>query len=260
LIIDGDPERLAQVFTNLLANAAKYTEAGGHITVTAHEAEGWALVQCADDGMGISEDLLPRVFDLFVQGERGLDRRQGGLGLGLGVAKTLVESHGGRIEAMSDGPGQGSTFVVMLPLPPASIERPGVAATRVPESVDGARVLVVEDNPDALEMMVQSLSAAGLQVAAAPDAVAALRAADGFRPVVAVLDIGLPGTDGYELARQLRLHPPTSRIGLIALTGYGRDVDLTTAREAGFDRFLVKPIAIDTLLAHIADLVSGRGA
>jgi signal transduction histidine kinase len=256
LIIDGDAERLAQVFTNLIANAAKYTEPGGHITVTAHEADGWAVVQCVDDGMGISEDLLPRVFDLFVQGERGLDRRQGGLGLGLGVAKTLVESHGGRIDAMSAGPGEGSTFVVMLPMPPASLASPTATSPAVTADLDGMRVLVVEDNPDALEMMVQSLSAVGLQVAAAPDAAAAIRAAVGFKPAVAVLDIGLPGTDGYELARQLRANDGTRGISLIALTGYGRDIDLETAREAGFDVFLVKPVPIDVLLAHIADLVT----
>jgi signal transduction histidine kinase len=255
LIIDGDAERLAQVFTNLIANAAKYTEPGGHITVNAHQAGGWAVIQCVDDGMGISEDLLPRVFDLFVQGERGLDRRQGGLGLGLGVAKTLVESHGGRIDAMSAGPGEGSTFTVMLPMPPASLELPTAPTPAVAPALDGARVLVVEDNPDALEMMVQSLSAAGLQVAAAPDAAAAVRAAAAFRPVVAVLDIGLPGTDGYELARQLRANAATRGIALIALTGYGRDVDLETAREAGFDVFLVKPVSIDVLLSHISDLI-----
>lgn len=255
LIIDGDPERLAQVFTNLIANAAKYTEPGGHITVTAHEAGGWAVIQCSDDGMGIPEELLPRVFDLFVQGERGLDRRQGGLGLGLGVAKTLVESHSGRIDAMSPGPGQGSTFIVMLPMPPASLESPAIAAPSVTRSLEGVRVLIVEDNPDALEMMVQSLSAAGLQVAAAPDATAAVRAAAAFRPLVAVLDIGLPGTDGYELARQLRANQSTRGISLIALTGYGRDVDLETARDAGFDVFLVKPVSIDVLLSHVSDLV-----
>ncbi|MEO8482163.1 MAG: ATP-binding protein [Acidobacteriota bacterium] len=255
LIIDGDAERLAQVFTNLIANSAKYTEPGGHIRVTAQEAAGWAVIQCSDDGIGISEELLPRVFDLFVQGERGLDRRQGGLGLGLGVAKTLVESHGGRIEAMSAGPGEGSTFVVMLPMPPASLEWPATAAPSVSRVLDGVRVLIVEDNPDALEMMVQSLSAGGLQVAAAPDAEAAVRAALAFKPLVAVLDIGLPGTDGYELARQLRANESTRGISLIALTGYGRDVDLATAHESGFDVFLVKPVAIDVLLSHISALI-----
>jgi signal transduction histidine kinase/ActR/RegA family two-component response regulator len=255
LIIDGDQERLAQVFTNLIANAAKYTPPGGHITVTGREADGWAVVECADDGMGIAEELLPRVFDLFVQDERGLDRRQGGLGLGLGVAKTLVERHGGRIDAMSAGPGEGSTFVVMLPMPPASLESPATASPGAAVDLRGVRLLIVEDNPDALEMMVQSLSSLGLQVAAAPDAILAVRVALAFRPVVAVLDIGLPGTNGYELARQLRANEATSAIRLMALTGYGRDVDEEAAREAGFDVFLVKPIAIDVLLAHISDLV-----
>jgi len=255
LIIDGDPERLAQVFTNLIGNSAKYTEPGGHIAVSAHEAGGWAVIECVDDGMGIAEDLLPRVFDLFVQGERGLDRRQGGLGLGLGVAKTLVEGHSGRIEAMSAGPGEGSTFVVMLPMPPASLESPVTITPTASRDLHGVRIMIVEDNPDALEMMVQSLSAAGLQVAAAPDAAAAVRVAGSFTPVVAVLDIGLPGTDGYDLARQLRADQTTRAIKLIALTGYGRDVDLEMAREAGFDVFLVKPVTIDTLLAHISELV-----
>jgi CheY-like chemotaxis protein len=258
LIVDGDAERLAQVFTNLIANAAKYTEPGGHISVTAHEADAWAVIECVDDGMGIAEDLLPRVFDLFVQGERGLDRRQGGLGLGLGVAKTLVEGHGGRVDAMSAGPRQGSTFVVKLPMPPASQASRAPASPDAMGRLDGVRALIVEDNPDALDMMVQSLSAAGLQVAAAPDAAAAIKAAAGFRPAIAVLDIGLPGVDGYELARQLRANDATSGIALVALTGYGRNVDMQSAREAGFDVFLVKPVPIDVLLAHMADLLESR--
>ncbi len=254
LRVDGDPQRLAQVFTNIIGNAAKYTEPRGRITVSARRDQGWIVVECRDNGIGIRADLLPRVFDLFVQGDRGLDRRQGGLGLGLGVARTLVERHGGTIEARSDGPGRGSTFVVRLPAPEVDDE-PFVSANETPWAGIPANthVLVVEDNPDALEMLVRSLRAAGMLVEGTADAIAALERAGTSAPHVAVLDIGLPRIDGYELARQLRKAVPSIR--LVALTGYGRDADEAAARDAGFDIFLVKPVSVDLLLECISELM-----
>jgi len=259
LAVDGDPERLAQVFTNLLANAAKYTQPGGHVAITARETDGWVVIECADDGLGIGSDLLPKVFDLFVQGARGLDRRQGGLGLGLAVAKTLVELHGGTIVVTSPGPGAGSTFTVRLPAVEATVPYSAAPALAQPlREAPAARVLVVEDNPDALEMMMQALTLSGLIVAGSADAMAAIREASTFMPQVAVLDIGLPGVDGYQLARELRAAEGTKHIRLIALTGYGRAADEMAAREAGFDMFLVKPVSIDLLLSLIVELVAGR--
>jgi signal transduction histidine kinase/CheY-like chemotaxis protein len=257
LRVDGDLQRLAQVFTNIIGNAAKYTEPGGHITVSARRDQGWIVIECRDNGIGIRTDLLSRVFDLFVQGDRALDRRQGGLGLGLGVARTLVERHGGTIEARSDGPGRGSTFVVRLPAP-ADDEEPFVSAHETPWAgiPTSTRVLVVEDNRDALEMLVRSLRSVGLFVEGAADALAALEQTAAIVPQVAVLDIGLPRIDGYQLARQLRNAVPSIR--LIALTGYGRDADEAAAKDAGFDIFLVKPVSVDVLLECIGELVGKK--
>jgi signal transduction histidine kinase/ActR/RegA family two-component response regulator len=257
LRVDGDPQRLAQVFTNIIGNAAKYTEPGGRIVVSARRDEGWIVIDCRDNGIGIRADLLSRVFDLFVQGDRALDRRQGGLGLGLGVARTLVERHGGTIEAHSDGPGRGSTFVVRLPAP-ADDDEPFVRADETPWAGIPAstRVLVVEDNSDALEMLVRSLRGVGLFVEGAADALAALERTSAVVPHVAVLDIGLPRIDGYQLARQLRSAVPSIR--LIALTGYGRDADEAAAKDAGFDIFLVKPVSVDVLLECIGELMGKK--
>jgi CheY-like chemotaxis protein/anti-sigma regulatory factor (Ser/Thr protein kinase) len=255
LRVDGDPQRLAQVFTNIIGNAAKYTEPGGRIAVSARRDQGWIVVECRDNGIGIRADLLSRVFDLFVQGDRALDRRQGGLGLGLGVARTLVERHGGTIEARSDGPGRGSTFIVRLPAPDDESE-PFVSAHETPWAGIPAstRVLVVEDNRDALEMLVRSLRGIGLPVEGAADALAAIELTAATAPHVAVLDIGLPRIDGYELARQLRRASPSIR--LVALTGYGRDADEAAAKDAGFDIFLVKPVSVDVLLECISELMA----
>jgi signal transduction histidine kinase len=257
LVVDGDQQRLAQVFTNLIANAAKYTEPGGHITLSARAEDDTVVVECTDDGIGIAPALLPRIFDLFVQGERGLDRRQGGLGLGLAVARTLVERHGGTIAVRSDGVGHGSTFMVRLPAgEPRRLMTPARGLPRSAGVPRGTRVLVVEDNPDALEMLVQSLALEGLDVTAAGDAASALAQAATRMPQVAILDIGLPQVDGYDLARQIRQQAGTARPWLIALTGYGGQSGESAANAAGFDALLVKPVSVDVLLGHIAALLA----
>ena len=251
LVVDGDETRLAQVFANLLTNAAKYSNRPGHIVLRASVEAGMVIVCCEDDGMGISPELLPRVFELFKQGQQTLDRRKGGLGLGLAVAKTLVELHGGTIQAASEGPGHGSTFTVRLPLatqPPATARFEEKKA--LPNAASG-RVLVVDDNRDAADLLAETLRFGGFEVATAFDGAEALKTLDTFRPDVAILDIGLPSMNGLELARQLRELDATRTIRLVALTGYGQHADFTASAAAGFDLHLVKPVTTDILFAAV---------
>jgi signal transduction histidine kinase/CheY-like chemotaxis protein len=250
LVVDGDETRLAQVFANLLTNAAKYSNCPGHIVLRASVEAGMVVVTCEDDGMGIAPELLPRVFELFKQGQQTLDRRRGGLGLGLAVAKTLVELHGGTIAAASEGPGHGSTFTVRLPLAtqlPAAARR---EEKKVPIGASG-RVLVVDDNRDAADLLAETLRFGGFEVATAFDGAEALETLNTFRPDVAILDIGLPSMNGLELARQLRAIDGTRTIRLIALTGYGQRTDVTASAAAGFDLHLVKPVTTDVLFAAV---------
>ena len=253
LQIDADRIRIAQVLSNLLSNAAKYSERGAHVLLRVREEGGHVNIECRDTGIGMPADLVPRVFDLFVQGQRGLDRRQGGLGLGLTVARTLVELHGGTIEARSGGTGQGSTFVVRLPAAPAVAASPVQEQSPAPWKPQAhiGRVLVVDDNRDALDMLLAALTAAGHDVIGASTARDALDVAERLPPAVAVLDIGLPDMDGYALARALRSLDRDRPLRLIALTGYGRAQDRATARAAGFDAFFAKPVEIDALLESI---------
>jgi CheY-like chemotaxis protein/two-component sensor histidine kinase len=238
--LDADPVRLAQVFANLLTNAAKYTDVGGRITVTAEKAEGWVAVTVADTGVGIPADMLPRLFELFTQSDRSLDRSQGGLGIGLSLVKALVELHGGTVEARSDGPGKGSAFTVRLPVR-ASGEDFAVNGAAADGPARPRRVLIVDDNPDAADTLALILRARGHLVRTASDGPSALTEAAAFRPEVVLLDIGLPGMDGYEVARRLRAMPEAAGATLAALTGYNRDEDRRRAAEAGFDRHLTKP-------------------
>jgi signal transduction histidine kinase len=256
LDIDGDQTRIAQVFANLLSNAAKFTNAQGHVTVRARGDDGFAVIECRDDGIGMPAELVPHVFDLFVQGQDGLDRRQGGLGLGLAVAKTLVELHGGTIQATSDGVSRGSAFIVRLPLARTVAaaqalrdRRPGLDA---PSRKIGL-VMAVDDNRDALNMLIGALRHAGLDVVGAHTATEALERAAELHPTAAILDIGLPEMNGYDLARALRSLMNGSELRLVALTGYGRDQDASAARAAGFDAFFVKPAEISALI----DALSG---
>jgi PAS domain S-box-containing protein len=249
LPVDADPTRLAQVFQNLLTNAAKYSEPGSQIELRARGQGDRIVAQVIDHGIGIPAALVARLFDLFVQGDRALDRAEGGLGLGLAIAKSLCELHGGTIEAASAGIGQGSTFTVTLPRASRTEgPAPGVAIARASRRVTGTRVLVVDDNVDAAQTLHEFLSTLGHEAAIAHDGMAALDLARSFQPDIAVLDIGLPRMDGYELARQLRALPGGDELRLIAVTGYGQEADRVRVHEAGFDHHLVKPIALDALL------------
>jgi CheY-like chemotaxis protein len=241
--VDGDAARLDQVFTNLLTNAYKYTPAGGTIRVSSARADGEAVIRIADNGAGIAADLLPHIFELFIQGERQLDRRNGGLGVGLTLVRRLVELHGGSVEARSAGPGEGAEFIVRLPCCAAPAAERSAQAPQ--ETAPARRVLIVEDNDDARETLRTLLEGAGHEVCESTDGQAALEAAARFAPDAVVIDIGLPRLDGYELARRLRQRGVATR--LVALTGYGRTEDKQRAQEAGFDAHLVKPVTLDEL-------------
>jgi CheY-like chemotaxis protein/anti-sigma regulatory factor (Ser/Thr protein kinase) len=236
--VDGDPQRLQQVVSNLVGNALKFTPAGGKIQIWVAARAGEAVLRVEDNGIGITRDMLPKVFDPFTQGERGLDRAAGGLGIGLTLVRRLVEQHGGRVEAVSDGPDSGSTFEVRLPLapPPAS----GMRLVASPVSTLPRRILIVEDNPDARATLKTLLQAMGHEVHDAADGEAGIAEALRLRADVGLIDIGLPGCDGYEVARRIRANNIPMR--LIAITGYGQEQDRRRSMQAGFDEHLVKPI------------------
>jgi PAS domain S-box-containing protein len=253
LALRGDRDRLAQVFANLLTNAAKFTEPGGRVTVAASRSGDDIVVSVRDTGIGISTETLPRIFDLFEQGERQPPGVSGGLGLGLGLAlvRSLVRLHGGTVAAHSDGPGRGTEMIVTLP---AAVEASASTArlpTPPPEGGPALRVLVVDDNVDAALILGETLRSLGHVVEVAHDGVQALDVAQELKPDVAVLDIDLPVMDGYELAARLRsmLEPAPAR--LIALTGYGQDSDRARSQEAGFAEHLVKPIDLSALINAI---------
>jgi PAS domain S-box-containing protein len=246
LWLEADLTRIEQVLANLLHNAAKFTEPGGSIELTAARHDSGeaseAVLTVRDDGAGIAPELLPHVFDLFVQEERSLARSRGGLGIGLTLVRALVERHGGSIEAASEGPGRGSAFTVRLPLltdAPATAEEPRPAHHVLEKA---ARILLVEDNLDAAEALSELLRMWGHEVAVAHDGVSALETARQDRPDIVLLDIGLPGMDGYEVARGLRAVPGLAATSLIALTGYGQESDRQRSRLAGIDHHLVKPV------------------
>jgi PAS domain S-box-containing protein len=254
ILVHGDEPRLTQVFANLLTNAAKYTDPDGHIVLRVWQAGAEAVLEVRDDGIGIDGDLLPRIFDLFVQGAQNGDRAAGGLGLGLGLVRSLVEAHGGRVVARSQGPRQGSTFTVHLPAvsqPPPRETGQQLAAAFSTE-LGKHRILVVDDNEDARGLLADILSQLGHDVRAVGDGPQALAMVREFLPDVAVLDIGLPGMDGYELAAQLRRALPVTGLRLIALSGYGQASDRARSEAAGFDGHLVKPVEVRRLLDAIS--------
>jgi CheY-like chemotaxis protein/two-component sensor histidine kinase len=265
LAVDGDPLRLAQVISNLLTNAAKYTEPGGVITVRAERAGGDVAVRVRDTGIGISADMLPRIFDLFVQERQSVDRSQGGLGLGLTIVRSLVAMHRGSVSVHSDGPGQGSEFTIRLPVAladDASVRERAASPESAPTTPmpSGVRVLVVDDNEDAVEMLAEVFRSKGYQVRSAHDGPAAIRVCSEFNPHIALLDIGLPVMDGYELAERLRQLPGNDRLFLCALTGYAQEADRERARAAGFDRHFVKPLDFDVLDRALGEMAEALRA
>ena len=254
ILVHADEARLTQVFANLLTNAAKYTDPGGHIFLRIWQAGAEAVLEVRDDGIGIDRDLLPRIFDPFVQGAQNGDRAAGGLGIGLGLVHSIVELHGGQVEARSQGSRLGSTFTVRLPAvsQPPSRETGQQIAAAFSTELDPQRILVVDDNEDARGLLADILSQLGHDVRAVGDGPQALAMAGEFVPDVAILDIGLPGMDGYELAAQLRRALPVTGLRLIALSGYGQASDRARSEAAGFDGHLVKPVEVRRLLDAIA--------
>ncbi|MET3133062.1 signal transduction histidine kinase [Oxalobacteraceae bacterium GrIS 1.11] len=246
--IDGDPTRIEQIASNLIDNALKYTAPGGRIAIAIATEDEEVVLTVRDSGVGITAELLPQVFDVFVQGSSTLDRRQGGLGIGLSLVRRLSELHGGSVSARSDGPGSGSLFTIRLP---ASAAQAGDVQAPDPGARAGNSVLLIEDNDDGREVMAMMLACHGFEVKHAADGLQGLQMAVDCPPDLALVDIGLPGIDGYEVARRLRANPRTRALKLIALTGYGLAEDKRRVLDAGFDLHLVKPVDIDQLLLAI---------
>jgi CheY-like chemotaxis protein len=245
----GDPLRLAQALGNTLENAGKFTPAGGRVTVRL-AVDGQAVVTVRDTGIGIEPEVLPHVFEVFAQGHQPLDRRQGGLGLGLAVSKALVELHGGEIRAASEGVGKGAEFTLRLP---REEELPALTegARPAPPKKHPLQILVVEDNEDAAESLRLFLEFYGYEVSLAYTGPDGVEAAKAVRPDVVLCDIGLPGMDGFQVASTLRRTPETAAVRLIAVTGYGQEEDRRRALEAGFDVHLVKPVDPQKLLGYL---------
>jgi two-component system CheB/CheR fusion protein len=254
--LDADLTRLTQVLVNLLNNAAKYTEAGGHIVLRAECAGDQVVIRVCDNGQGISADLLPHVFDLFTQGKRTLARSEGGLGIGLTLVKNLVEMHGGSVSVHSEGAGRGSEFTVRLPALASAPAAEKHEATRKGGAfmAQCQRILVVDDKPDAADSLALLLRVTGHQVRTAYDGPKALEVAREFAPEIVFLDLGMPGMDGYEVARRLRKELGLERALLVALTGYNQEEDVRSCRQAGFDMHLCKPADLDVL----RDLLGSR--
>ena len=252
----GDAVRLAQVVSNLLTNAAKFTPGDRRIALRIATDGGEVELTVEDAGAGIATELLPRVFDLFVQGEQPRDRNSGGLGLGLTIVRSLVEMHGGSVAAESAGAGRGALFRVRLPRASGEMRRRTDPLTRIPRAAAGTRVLVVDDSADAAETLAALLRMAGYEVRTAGDASTALQVVASWQPRLGVLDIGLPGTDGYELARQMRADPRNEGIRLVALTGYGSERDRAHALASSFDEHLVKPVQAERLFATLQGLLA----
>jgi len=249
--VTGDQERLGQCISNLLVNAVKYTNPGGEIRVRHYCAAGQAVIEIVDNGVGISPELLPHIFELFVQGDRTLDRSQGGLGVGLAICKQLIEMHRGTITAYSDGVGRGATFEIRLPLAEAPAQADNGSRVQTGHT---RRVLIVDDNQDAADSLAVVLKFEGHETSVAYSAQAAIEAVSSSQPEFVLLDIGLPNMDGYEVARRIRASGAAARI--IALTGYGQLEDRQRSRDAGFAAHLVKPVDISILVSLLANVDS----
>jgi PAS domain S-box-containing protein len=260
VFVSGDVTRLSQVLLNLLNNAAKYTPSGGRITLSFSQEEGEAVVRVRDTGIGIPADLLPKIFDIFIQGERSLDRTEGGLGLGLALVRKIVELHHGRVEARSGGPGAGSEFVVRLPLAAAPAPRTNAqSAAMLTAPARTIRILVVDDNRDSADSMTVLLELHGHEVRCAYDGPSALALAAEFEPEIVLLDIGLPKMSGFEVAQRLRAIPRLAHSRLIAMTGYGQAEDRNRAAQSGFDDHLIKPVDLPALEALLQAYDAKRG-
>ena len=253
IYVDADPVRLIQVITNLLNNSNKYTDKGGHIRLSVREEAEGVAISVKDDGIGIGEDLLPRVFDLFSQADRSLERTQGGLGMGLTLVRALVQMHDGTVAAASEGEGKGSEFTVHLPIQ-KGVGRETSSEATPPPVTEGRRILLVEDNVGTAKVLSRLLAKLGSHdIHMVHDGLSALEAAKAYRPDLILLDIGLPRMNGYEVAWRLRQQPEFDDTLIVALTGYGTEEDRRRSAEAGFDRHLVKPPSLESLrevLAH----------
>ena len=251
----GDRTRLTQIFSNLLNNASRYSDGGASIALSAVMSEGWADIRVRDTGIGIPRDKLLEVFEMFSQVDRSLERAQSGLGLGLTLVKRLVEMHGGRVEAKSDGLGMGSEFIVRIPLTDDTLEKPPRQSRAISTSPTRRKVLVVDDNIDAAQSLGSVLSLLGHDVRLAHDGLEALSAAEAFRPDIVLLDIGMPRLNGYEACRALRGRPWSTRTRFVALTGWGQPEDRQRSLDAGFDQHLVKPVDLTALHALMDERV-----
>jgi PAS domain S-box-containing protein len=264
LLVEVDAARMVQVFGNVLNNAAKYTAEGGVITLSAAASRDWVTVKISDNGIGIPAEVLPRVFELFTQADQGIDRRYGGLGIGLAVVKRLVENHGGEVTAESAGANRGSKFTVRLP---RCARTPAFDPVRAPANPQAAvspgpthRILVVDDNRDGAEMLRDCLEDLGHEVRIAFDGAEALEIAGGFLPALVFLDVGLPELSGYEVARRMRGLPGWNRVPIVALTGYARASDRALALESGFSSHMAKPIDVERLRPLVDDLIRDGAA
>jgi PAS domain S-box-containing protein len=254
LVVRGDVHRLTQLLANVLNNAARYTPQGGNIAVRARSEEGWSIVQVRDTGRGIEPGMLERIFHMFVQERPALERIGGGLGIGLALARRIAEAHGGSITAHSEGESKGAEFTLRIPLlrAPTSVQ-PKAAAEDLAKPMVAKRILVVDDNVDAATTLQLLLKSLGHEVCVVYDGLQAIRMAVEFRPEVVLLDIGMPGLDGYEVARRLRVLKRERPLRIVAITGWGQEADRTKSREAGFDVHLVKPVDPNTLTSVLAN-------
>ncbi|HEX2828547.1 MAG TPA: ATP-binding protein [Burkholderiales bacterium] len=252
LTVDGDPARLTQVVANLLANAAKFTEPGGHVGVRAWREEDEIAIAVTDNGCGMDAETLPRVFDLFLQERSGADARPGGLGMGLALVKAIVQLHGGAIKVSSPGPGHGSEFIVTLPALARAEHARTAPDSRMPAAQKSEKIVVVDDNRDAAELVAEVLSTVGHEVTIANDALQAISLIAKLKPGVVVLDIGMPVMDGHELASRIRDEFGENGPRLVAVTGFGLDQDRAKSRASGIEAHLVKPVDVEKLIAAVA--------
>jgi CheY-like chemotaxis protein len=257
--MSGDPARLAQVVGNLLNNACKFTDPGGHVSLTVAKEGAQAVIRVRDDGIGIAADQMPRLFEMFTQADTSRERSRDGLGIGLTLVKTLVEMHGGTITARSDGPGRGSEFEVRLPAL-AEAPRAAAPAAEAPAPSPPRRVLIVDDNVDGADSLAMLLQHGGHETHLAHDGLQAIEAAERLRPDAVLLDIGLPRLNGYDVCQHIRGQPWGRGLTLIALTGWGQDEDRSRSKQAGFDAHLVKPVDYDVLAQVLAAVPAANDA